>query len=226
MGSSMSTQDQPTGVPEQTSAQLNFISTFPPEVRIRIFEYTILDSLVNPPALLAALHGHPNPQPHAEAQEIDDRIFRSINREACLKIKHLEVMVPVDFRGQTIIEKNNLQILMLDYSRAAWAAEGREPRVRDPRLLAQCLINASKKEGKTQVRKVVLKMLKGVRLMGVAHNKSDQKDRVDNFCEAFGVHVTEHGILDGELQYWVWEAEEGQTLTWTMPRQDWRTARW
>ena len=106
----MSTQDQPTAVPEQTSAQLNFISTFPPEVCMRIFEYTILDSLVNPPELFAALHGHPNPQPHAEAQEIHDRIFRSINSsnaaafqgeplEACLKIKHLEVMAPVDFRG-------------------------------------------------------------------------------------------------------------------------------
>ena len=70
MDSSTPTQNNATRVSEHSSDRLTFINMIPPDIRVRIFEDAILDSLVNPPALLAALEGHPNPQPHAEAEEI------------------------------------------------------------------------------------------------------------------------------------------------------------
>ncbi|KAE9379679.1 hypothetical protein N431DRAFT_527010 [Stipitochalara longipes BDJ] len=228
MDTSTPHENQPTGAPEDTSTQPNFISTFPLEVRLKIFEYAIPDSLesiqdtINPPALLRALHNHPNPHPYVEAQEIYDHMFRSVNssnaaafqREPLkdrLKIKPLEVAAPVNFRGQTITLMNNIEVLTLDFSNEAVALEDKDrelftPTVHNPRLLAQVLINASKKQGKTRVKRVVLKRREGGAL-------------VDNFCEAMDLDVAEQGVLEGEVLYWVWEAEEGETLHGLIPAE-------
>lgn len=229
---------QPSEVLQNTTDQqgfLSFLSTFPPEIRISVCEQAILDSLVNPPTLLAALKGHPKPQLYAEAKEVYDRVYHSINsstaaalqRESLrerLKIKHLEIEGLVNFRGQTILMMNNLQVLTLDYSTAAAAKHPRpldgefHPVVEDAMTLVPLLINASKNGGKTQVRKFVLKRKDGIMLYHERIIEKNQSALLNEFSNALGVDPVENGVLDGEVLYWVWEARQGETLTWNRKR--------
>lgn len=239
MDTSTPLRDQPIEGPQNTTNQLSFLGIFPPEVRMNVFECVILDSVVNPPSLLVALQGHPNPQLYAEAKDVHDRVYRSINSSSAaafqreplkerLKIKHLEVEMPVNFRGHTILMMNNLRILTLDYTTDAITMDdpnrsNSQPTLEDMRHIVPLLINASKKKGTTQVRKVVLKRREGLMRHRSGILERDQSVLLDNFSEAFGSDPVENGVLDGGVLYWVWEAQKGEALTWTAPRNGvWR----
>ena len=49
----------------------------------------------------------------------------------------------------------------------------------------------------------------------------DQSVLTNMFSEAIGSVPFESGVLDGEVNYWIWEAKQGETLTWTTPQHGW-----
>jgi hypothetical protein len=209
------------------------ILSFPPEIRLKIFEYAMQDFFMKLrerlalPALLSALSGHPNLEMYAEAQEAYNVFFRSINHaneEAFkkvpfanrLRIKHLEIVAPIEFRAQTLTLKNNIQMLTLDFSGINLDGEVKLSNLRTkfPVELAKALIGASKQQGrrraKPQLERVVLKASKDIaRVM---------KDRIDSFGSeiveigimAQRMDLVEKGIVEGEIAYWVWELHESK----------------
>ena len=206
------------------------ILSFPPEIRLKIFEYAMQDVFMKLrkrlalPALLLALSGHPNTEMYAEAQEAYNVYFRSINHtneEAFkkvpfanrLRIRHLEIVAPIEFRAQTLTLKNNIQMLTLDFSGINLDGEVKLSNLRTkfPVELAKALIAASKQQlnirAKPQLERVVLKASKDI--AGV------MKDRIDSFafeivntrCKLHGrMDLVEEGMLEGEVAYWIWEA--------------------
>ena len=205
------------------------ILSFPPEIRLKVFEYAMQDVFMKLrkrlalPALLLALSGHPNTEMYAEAQEAYNVFFRSINHtneEAFkkvpfanrLRIKHLEIVAPIRFRAQTLTLRNNLQILTLDYSQIDLNGEVKLSNIstKFPSELAKALMAASKpqlkRRAKPQLERVVLKASKDIAGL--------MKDRIDGFASeivetrirAQRMDLVEKGMLEGEIAYWVWEA--------------------
>ncbi len=205
------------------------ILSFPPEIRLKIFEYAMQDSFLKPrerlaqPALLSALSGHPNPEMYAEAQEAYNVFFRTINHaneEAFkkvpfanrLRIKHLEIVAPIRFRAQTLTLRNNIQILTLDYSGIDLNEEVKLSNLctKFPVELAKALIGASKQQvkrrAKPQLERIVLKASKDIAQV--------MKDRIDNFgseivetgIKSLRMILVEKGMLEEDISYWIWEA--------------------
>jgi hypothetical protein len=148
------------GSPHLDSFDINLL---PPEIRSEVFEHAILQDIHKPPILLPALSSLPDQRLHAEAAERYKHIFRSVDSSNAedfkherllerLKIKHLEIISPVEFRGNTITLKNNLRVLTLDYSREVACVDA----FRDPFELARSLLNAS-----SQAKRLVFMKKKG-----------------------------------------------------------------
>jgi hypothetical protein len=102
---------------------------------------------------------------------------------------------------------NNIQVLTLFYSGEDVKEENRA--LKDPYSLLTLLINCSRKDSETGVKKVLVKtrgemmMLSGQRKVKV----------VDIFSKRLG-RAIEEGLISGEISYWVWKTGYGSSLTW------------
>jgi hypothetical protein len=164
--------------------------------------------------------------------------FRTINKSTLdafqkeslaerLKIRHLEIVGWLEFRSQTITIVNNIEILTID-----WSQEHEKPvdpvygflvnlddspsgpSLGDPRSLVKAVINASMKQGKSQVKKVIFKKAKDI--LEPKHWLRRSEDVIiGDISLCLGVEFKEHNIVDEEINIWVWEAADGDTLTWS-----------
>ncbi|KAN0119502.1 hypothetical protein V8E51_001710 [Hyaloscypha variabilis] len=198
------------------------IRIIPPEVGINIFEYANQLSVQvhkDTANLLSALSS--DARLHAEAQEVYNNLFYSVNREneetfrrlKCaekMRIKHLEIVAPMMFKAHTITIQSNIEVLTLDYSKDVEHDDSKALFIRSDGTVdfekskrRLSFIKGSQEpeviakdvvRASKQVKRVVLKM------RTLIPNIREQV-RVSNFTQALGVELNEKGVLERGVVY-------------------------
>jgi hypothetical protein len=227
MASTDNHKEEPRRDQGQTQNQTKSASirTIPPEVGINIFEYANQLSVQvhkDTANLLSALSS--DARLHAEAQEVYNNLFYSVNREneetfrrlkwaEKMRIKHLEIVAPMMFKSHTITIQSNIEVLTLDYSKDIEHDDSKALFIRSDGTVdfekskkRLSFIKGSQESeviakdvirASKQVKRVVLKMRMNTTLIP---NIREQV-RVSNFTQALGIEVSERGVLERGVVY-------------------------